>query len=200
MPVSRRALWAGRKTEWTVMARNTEIKARIDSVAAFLPRVAALATGGPTELEQDDTFFPCENGRLKLRAFSDESGELIFYRRPEQQGPKESFYVISPTSMPGTLRQVLLQAYGQVGRVEKHRTVFFVGRTRVHLDRVKGLGEFLELEVVLKDGESAEAGVAEASALMERLGVQSSQLIDAAYVDLLNAQSLRSSDISRVFQ
>jgi predicted adenylyl cyclase CyaB len=102
--------------------------------------------------------------------------------------------------MPGTLRQVLLQAYGQVGRVEKHRTVFYVGRTRVHLDRVKGLGEFLELEVVLKDGESAEAGVAEASALMERLGVQSSQLIDAAYVDLLNAQSLRSSDISRVFQ
>ena len=89
------------------MARNVEIKARIESVSSLLPRVAALATSGPTEIDQDDTFLHCENGRLKLRAFSDESGELIFYRRPDQQGPKESFYTISQTSSPSTLRQLL---------------------------------------------------------------------------------------------
>jgi predicted adenylyl cyclase CyaB len=167
------------------MARNVEIKVQVESVSALLPRVAALATSGPTEIDQDDTFFRCDNGRLKLRVFSDESGELIFYRRPDRQGPKESFYVISPTSSPDTLRQLLVLSYGQVGRVEKHRTVFLVGRTRIHLDCVRGLGEFLELEVVLQDGERVEAGIAEAHALMETLGIQSSQLIDGAYVDLL---------------
>jgi len=171
------------------MARNIEIKAYIESVSALLPRVAALAASGPTEINQDDTFFPCEHGRLKLRAFSDERGELIFYRRSDQQGPKESFYVISPTSSPGTLRHLLTLSYGQVGRIEKHRTVFLVGHTRVHLDRVKGLGEFLELEVVLQEGEEVETGVAEAYTLMEKLGIQSSQLIEGAYVDLLAEKS-----------
>jgi predicted adenylyl cyclase CyaB len=170
------------------MARNIEIKAAIESVSTLHPRVAALTTSGPTELDQDDTFFRCENGRLKLRTFSAESGELIFYQRAEQQGQKVSFYLISPTSSPGTLRQLLTLSHGQVGRVQKHRTVFLVGRTRVHLDCVKGLGDFLELEVVLKDGEKAEKGTAEAHALMEKLGIQSSQLIEGAYLDLLAAK------------
>jgi hypothetical protein len=65
------------------MARNIEIKASIESVATLISRVAALATNGPTDLDQDDTFFRCENGRLKLRTFSAEQGELIFCRRPE---------------------------------------------------------------------------------------------------------------------
>ncbi|MBC7954727.1 MAG: class IV adenylate cyclase [Cytophagales bacterium] len=168
------------------MPRNIEVKAHIESVESLLPKVAALADEGPTEILQDDTFFACENGRMKLRAFSKEEGELIFYRRANQQGPKESFYLRSPTSSPNTLRDALSQAYGQAGRVQKHRTLFMVGRTRVHLDRVKHLGHFLELEVVLQEGESAEVGVQEAHHLMAQLGVRSSQLVEGAYVDLLS--------------
>lgn len=169
------------------MARNIEIKARIDSVEAVAPRAAALAQHGPERIEQDDTFFPCANGRLKLRAFDASRGELIFYARPDQTGPKESFYILSPTASPDTLRAALAAAHGEGGRVRKVRTLFLVGRTRVHLDRVEGLGDFLELEVVLADDEAAEAGVAEAHTLMDALGVDRTRLIDGAYVDLLRA-------------
>jgi predicted adenylyl cyclase CyaB len=168
------------------MPRNIEIKARIDSVEALTPKVAALADKGPIEIRQDDTFFRCESGKLKLRSFSKEAGELIFYRRPDQQGPKESFYLRSPTTAPETLRESLSLAYGITGRVQKHRTLFLIGRTRVHLDRVEGLGHFMELEVVLRDGESVDAGVDEAYDLMARLGIERSQLVETAYVDLLN--------------
>ncbi|MBZ5636538.1 MAG: class IV adenylate cyclase [Acidobacteriia bacterium] len=167
------------------MPRNIEIKAYIPNPEAVARKAAAIADQGPIELQQDDTFFPCESGRLKLRAFSNESGELIFYRRPDQQGPKESFYLLSPTSSPDTLRQLLSLAYGQAGRVRKHRTLFLVGRTRVHLDDVQDLGRFLELEVVLDDGEPAERGIREAHELMAKLGVDPSQLVEGAYVDLL---------------
>lgn len=167
------------------MARNIEIKAGIDAIDAVMPRVAAIADQGPIEIFQDDTFFRCDAGRLKLRAFSEDAGELIFYRRANQQGPKESFYVRSPTSTPATLREALSLAYGEVGRVLKRRTLFLVGRTRVHLDDVQGLGHFLELEVVLKEGESGEEGVREAHGLMNRIGIQPSQLLETAYVDLL---------------
>lgn len=168
------------------MPRNIEIKARIDRVSSLIPRVAEFASEGPVEIFQDDTFFACDRGRLKLRAFSVDRGELIFYRRADQQGPKESFYVRSPTSSPDTLRQSLSLAYGETGRVQKLRTLFIVGRTRVHLDDVKGLGPFLELEVVLQHGEAADVGVHEAHALMHRLGVDPSQLVEGGYVDLLN--------------
>ena len=167
------------------MARNIEIKARIDDIGSVTQKAETIADEGPTEIVQDDTFFACKNGRLKLRAFSSTEGELIFYIRPDQQGPKESFYLISPTSAPDALRESLTLGYGQVGRVRKHRTLFLVGRTRIHIDQVENLGHFLELEVVLSDGESVESGKAIAHDLIGKLGISSDQLIEGAYVDLL---------------
>ena len=167
------------------MPRNIEIKAHIASVEALLPIAAALADHGPTDIFQDDTFFNCAKGRLKLRMFSQSEGELIFYRRADQHGPKESFFLRSPTSDPDTLRELLSLAYGQAGRVHKQRSLFIVGRTRIHLDRVTGLGDFVELEVMLQDAENADAGVREAHELMAQLGVKTSQLVPDAYVDLL---------------
>ena len=150
---------------------------------------AQMASGGPTEILQDDTFFPCATGRLKLRDFQDGTGELIFYRRPNQHGPKQSFYVRSPTSCPDSLRESLSLAYGQLGRVKKRRTLYLIGRTRVHLDNVAALGTFLELEVVLEDHECLENGVREANELMDALNISAQQLIDCAYIDLLTARS-----------
>ena len=170
------------------MARNIEVKARIENVATLTPLVAEVASEGPLEIAQDDTFFNCDTGRLKLRAFSNDLGELIFYRRVNQAGPKESFYIRSPTTSPENLRESLSLAYGQIGRIRKYRTLFLVGRTRVHLDRVEGLGHFLELEVVLADDEPPDAGVREAGELMDRLGIQPEQLIEGAYLDLMLAQ------------
>jgi predicted adenylyl cyclase CyaB len=167
------------------LARNIEIKARIAAVGALRERAAAIADEGPTEISQDDTFFKCPAGRLKLRVFASGHGELIFYRRTDEHGPKESFYVRTATAEPETLRQVLALAYGEAGRVRKQRTLFLAGRTRVHLDVVQNLGHFLELEVVLREGEPAAVGVREAQELMDRLGVEPSQLVDRAYVDFL---------------
>ncbi len=82
-----------------------------------------------------------------------------------------------------------MRALGISGRVIKQRALLRVGRTRVHLDRVEGLGDFLELEVVLHDGENADAGVAVAHDLLRRLQIDPAQLVSGAYVDLLRAQA-----------
>lgn len=167
------------------MPRNVEIKARIASVPVLASRAAAIADQGPIDIAQDDTFFRCDSGRLKLREFADGQGELIYYRRPNQQGPKESFYLVSRTSTPEALRESLAAAYGVIGRVKKHRTLYLAGHTRIHLDRVEGLGDFLELEVVLDDESQVEVGMQTAHELMDTLGVEPSQLVEGAYLDLL---------------
>jgi adenylate cyclase class IV len=170
------------------MARNIEIKARIKDPTACAARAAAIADQGPIAIDQDDTFFRCIGGRLKLRAFADGTGELIYYRRANSQGPKESFYLRSPTSAPDALRESLTLSNGQAGRVKKRRQLFLVGRTRIHIDDVEHLGHFLELEVVLADGEPIEAAISEAHGLIKRLGIQPHQLVEEAYVDLLARQ------------
>jgi len=167
------------------MPRNIEIKARVDDIEALKIAADVIADQGPVELEQDDTFFRCDAGRLKLRVFADGTGELIFYRRANKPGPKESSYWLSPTTSPDSLRHALTSAYGALGRVKKRRTLYLAGRTRIHLDRVDQLGNFLELEVVLQADEPADSGVREATALMQRLNIRPDQLIESAYLDLL---------------
>lgn len=170
------------------MPSNIEIKARVDSLEALAERVRRLSEAPVQHLRQDDTFFHCSYGRLKLRDFGNGRGELIAYDRPDQAGPKASHYRISETDDPESLRAALCDALGVLGRVSKARQVIMVGRTRVHLDRVEGLGAFMELEVVLATDESPEDGLAEAEALMGKLGIGSDDLIEGAYLDLLLAR------------
>ncbi|MFU2316018.1 class IV adenylate cyclase [Rahnella sp. PCH160] len=168
------------------MARNIEIKAKVDDFSALYEKIALISDGLPDIIEQDDTFFICPHGRLKLRTLAADRGELIFYQRPDQAGPKTSFYTLSETHDPDSLRETLTLAYGAAGRVIKQRTLFMLGQTRLHLDRVKGLGDYLEFEVVLDDSETPEQGIAIAEELLERLGIDRQELVDQAYVDLLN--------------
>jgi predicted adenylyl cyclase CyaB len=172
------------------MPRNIEIKARLPhGIDTVLPRALALASGPPQAIAQDDTFFPCAHGRLKLRDFGDGRGELIQYERADDSGPKTSTYVRATTDAPDSLREALTRALGQIGRVRKQRTLLLVGRARIHLDRVEGLGDFIELEVVLADGEPEATGQAEAEQLMQALGISPEHLLRGAYLDLLAARS-----------
>ncbi len=168
--------------------RNVEIKARVADLAAIERRAADLADGGPFDLDQDDTFFVCPNGRLKLRQLARDRGELIHYERPDQGGPKLSRYVIAPTPDPAALREALSRAWGTAGRVRKRRRLYLVGDTRIHLDRVEQLGDFLELEVVLAPAQSVAEGEEEARRIMAALGVADEDLVSGAYVDLLEAR------------
>ena len=167
------------------MPQNIEIKARISDLAALEAKVRRFATAGPTDLTQDDTFFTCPQGRLKLREVSPDAGELIFYTRPNTAGPKTSDYWITPTSTPAPLREVLERSLGVIGRIRKRRRLYFAGHTRIHLDQVEALGSFLELEVVLQPGQTEAAGHAIARGLIDKLAVTPSQLIETAYLDLL---------------
>jgi predicted adenylyl cyclase CyaB len=166
------------------MPSNVEIKCRVTDADRF--RQAAVALSDRQEVIcQDDTFFASPRGRLKLRSFADGTGELIYYERADEAGPKQSRYWISRTQDPESLRDTLGNALGVIGVVRKTRHLFMVGQTRIHLDDVEGLGVFAELEVVMQAGQTVEDGMSIATDLMRKLGIDEADLVEGAYIDLI---------------
>lgn len=170
------------------MARNIEIKAQARDFQGQIALAESLSDGRVQHLVQEDTFFRVPSGRLKLREFGDGTAELIQYVRPDTIEPSECRYIRHATDDPASLKEVLSRSLGIRALVRKKRTVYLVGRTRIHFDEVEGLGRFIELEVVLREGEDVASGAAIAEDLMSKLGITKSELIQQAYVDLLESK------------
>lgn len=170
------------------MPTNIEIKARARDFEEVRRRAESLSVTPVEVIPQEDIFFNTEKGRLKLRVLALNLGQLIYYTRPDQQGPKRSEYHFYETPDPENLKRVLELAYGIRGVVKKTRYLYLVGQTRVHLDDVDGLGQFMELEVVMGEEQSDAEGQAIAEGLMSRLGVERGDLLEGAYMDLLEGR------------
>ncbi len=167
------------------MPANIEIKALARHFSDLQTRAAALSDTPVEIIPQEDTFFHVLRGRLKLRQLAPDRAQLVYYERPDQDGPKRSDYHIFETRDPENLKTVLSLALGVRGVVRKTRYLYMAGQTRIHLDDVEGLGHFLELEVVLRDGQTDAEGQVVARDLMNRLGICDEDLLQGAYLDLL---------------
>jgi predicted adenylyl cyclase CyaB len=167
------------------MPTNIEIKARVRDHAALRARAQKLSDAPVKVIPQVDTFFSTQKGRLKLRELGPDLGQLVYYERHDRGGPKRSDYSIFETHDVDGLRETLTLALGVRGVVRKVRSLYLIGQTRLHLDDVDGLGQFMELEVVLRPGQSEAEGMAIANRLMAELGVEEADLLEGAYMDLL---------------
>ena len=174
------------------MARNVEIKAVLRDRDAVIAAASRKTDSVPEIISQYDIFFRCGAGRLKLRVFHPECGELIQYEREDTVGPRCSQYQIAYTSTPEILLDILTRTLGRTGEVKKTRVLFLIGQTRVHIDAVEGLGDFLELEVVLRAGQTEDEGRQIADGLLTEFGIKSDQLVAKAYVDLLASPATHS--------
>jgi predicted adenylyl cyclase CyaB len=179
------------------MPTNVEIKAVVRNWTRACQTATVLSDSPVEILEQEDTFYACPHGRLKLRQFSARHGELIAYRRQNVSGPKSSRYLITKTNEPGALRAVLADSLGVMGTVKKQRLLYLHGQTRIHLDKVDGLGTFLELEVVMRPDQPVAEGEQIARALMKKLEVKPADLIADAYLDLILRQQRSKAVVDR---
>lgn len=164
--------------------RNIELKARLadpDAARRIAERIATKRLGVQ---QQVDTYFHCPHGRLKLRQIDGLSAQLVWYARPNEQGPKASDYQLVPVANPETLKGALAAALGVRVVVRKRREVFLVDNVRIHLDDVEGLGSFLELEAVLGPRVDDAAGRAQLDALVETLAVDAADLLSDSYGDM----------------
>lgn len=169
------------------MPANIEIKARVKDFSSLKVRTESLSDTPLQVIPQEDIFFNIPTGRLKLRVLAPEHAQLVWYARADDTGPKRSDYQIHETSDPESLKSILALALGVRGVVRKTRYLYLVGQTRIHLDNVEGLGHFMELEVVMQPGQSDTEGQMIAKDLMKKLDIDSIDLLDGAYIDMIES-------------
>jgi len=172
------------------MSSNIEVKVKASNFLRQMSIAEGISDVTPEVLHQEDTFFNVPQGRLKLRVLGTEVGELIFYDRPDRGGVKESNYIISKIPDPASLKVALASALGIAGSVRKKRYLFRSGQTRIHFDEVEGLGEFIELEYVIKEGQDRGKAEEFVKGLMRKLGVLEKDSISNAYVDLIKPHAV----------
>jgi predicted adenylyl cyclase CyaB len=167
------------------MPANIEIKARVRDFPALKTRAELLSETPVQVIPQEDIFFVIPNGRLKLRILAPDHAQLVWYERADETGPRRSDYQIYETRDPEHLKVTLALALGVRGVVKKTRYLYLADQTRIHLDDVEGLGHFMELEVVMRQGQLDSEGQAIAEDFIKKLGIAPGDLLDTAYIDMI---------------
>lgn len=167
------------------MPLNIEIKARCldhTPIRQVLRGLDARCVGTDHQI---DTYFPAKTGRLKLREGNIENS-LIHYERPDQDGPKLSEVKLAKVPADAGLGDVLRAGLETLAVVDKTREIWFAGNVKIHLDEVKGLGRFVEIEAIDSDGSiGIETLQRQCREFMERFAIVDSDLVDRSYSDLM---------------
>ena len=170
------------------MHLNVEIKANCSNperVREILEHRGAEYKGPDNQI---DTYFKVSNGRLKLREGNIENF-LVFYERDNQEGPKDSKVILYKSSPDSSLKDALVNACGELIVVDKQRHIYFIDNVKFHVDSVKNLGNFCEIEAIDKVGNiGREKLLQQCEQYMKLLDIKKEDLISCSYSDLLIQQ------------
>lgn len=166
------------------MAKNLEFKVRIVSLDNLIPRLVKLEAIYQELIHQVDTYFHNPKGRLKLRETEElDYGWLIYYERPNEVDSRYSTYELCRIAEPTAIKQLLNTALGIKTIITKERSLWMYNNTRIHLDRVKDLGEFVELETVFK-GQTEPEAIKEHQHVKSTLALNLAEPIAVSYSEL----------------
>jgi adenylate cyclase, class 2 len=132
---------------------------------------------------QIDTYFRVNNGRLKLREGNIEN-YLVFYEREDKEGPKQSKIILFASNPRSSLKEILTRTMGVLVVVDKDREIYFIENIKFHIDTVKDLGTFMEIEAI-DNGIGKEKLLEQCNKYLSLFGIDESDLVPMSYSDLL---------------
>jgi len=166
--------------------RNIELKARCADLAQAEAVCRRLGAAFQWTRRQTDIYFRVPDGRLKLRIEQPGGALLVAYHRPDEAAARASDYHLTPVDDPGATLADLEARHGILVRVAKTRTLYLLDHVRIHLDRVDGLGTFLEFEAVMGPDRDDDATHALLAHLRADFAIAPADLLAQSYSDLLN--------------
>jgi len=129
---------------------NLELKIKIDSIDTFTEKLKSIQAQQNSVLLQKDIYYKITAGLLKLR-IENGTKTLIYYNRDEMSENRWSDFNLLKID-DDKAEEFLGKLFDVEEVVEKERKFFWFNNTRIHLDEVKELGNFLELETLVING------------------------------------------------
>src|SRR3954471_9172452 len=163
--------------------RNIELKASDPDPERSLAVVLGLGARDRGFLYQRDTYFRVASGRLKLREEEPGGATLVQYDRVDADEARESHYRLVPVSDPAVLCAALEASLGVLAVVEKERHLLLWQSVRIHLDRGKDLGDFVELEGVATADSALADELDRVTRLTEALEIPPERILRNSYSD-----------------
>ncbi len=161
---------------------NVEFKAELRDYDLAQTICRALGATEALVMEQTDTYYKVPSGRLKRREQTGQETEYIFYDRANKAEARLSHYVIYDE--PTARQRFACDTLPVLVVVSKERLVYLIGNIRIHLDRVKGLGDFLEIEAVVSRAHNVRACHEKVVELKAKLLPALGELISLSYSDM----------------
>lgn len=163
---------------------NVEIKAKCDDPQKIREVLFTLNTRYIGLDHQIDTYFIVNYGRLKLREGNIENN-LIHYDRENISEPKTSNCLLYKSNPDSSLKEILVKSLGIFKIIEKKREIFFVDNVKIHIDEVKGLGSFVEIEASSKNEDfSKEQLLSQCNHFLKVFKINPDNLIPCSYSDM----------------
>lgn len=163
------------------MPTNLELKISLASQKSLKKILEQIGAENKGMLKQKDVYYSIPNGLLKLR-IENGNESLIFYNRNENDKNRWSdFEVLKFTNGKG--EKFFNKLFDVEIIVKKKRELFYYDDTRIHLDTVKFLGNFLELETLVINGKVDAKN--RFSKIISLLKLDESKQIRKSYRDLL---------------
>ena len=166
---------------------NIELKARYEDREKALSVLERLGAKYVSTETQIDTYFSVGSYRMKLRETTLGDHRIIWYSRPNHPDSRKSTYRMESIPDPEAKKRIFSREMGVKVVVTKERILYMIGPVRVHLDRVEGLGDFLEFEAVLEDGYTEGDAYAQVADLRREFEINDEDLIAGSYSDLVGA-------------
>lgn len=164
------------------MKKNLEIKYKPGNSREISYITGLLKNYSHTTEKQTDIYYKTVRDRLKLRIINDTEGSLILYSRAEKKNKRISKYTISKTKDFRELDFILRKQFRVLVTVIKKREIYIHKNIRVHIDTVKGLGKFIEIEIIYDDISKAKDLM---NYLVTELNLDENKFIKVSYSDLL---------------
>ena len=164
---------------------NIEFKARVPNSDDFELKLKSLAPVFKGLDNQVDTYFKAGNGRLKLREGNIENA-LIQYSRENISGSKKSEVLLYNHQPHQTLKEILSRELGILKVISKKRKIYFIDNVKFHFDKVKDLGDFIEVEAIDDKGERNESQLrAQCDQYAAFFGLTPDQFMSGSYSDMI---------------
>ncbi len=164
---------------------NVEIKAKSDNqtqIREILKSKKAEYIGTDYQI---DTYFNIDNGRMKLREGNIENN-LIHYKREDKKGPKQSKIILYKSEPNSSIKRLLTEAIGILTIIDKKREIYFIDNVKFHVDTVKELGTFIEIEAIDKNGElEKEKLLEQCEFYLNLFNIPKNDLVSVSYSDLM---------------